>query len=327
MPTVDCDGVRVALAAGETVLEGLLRAGVAVPHGCRAGACRACLVRATGGTPPRRAQADLQEALRGQGYFLACSATPTEDLSVSLTAAAALDIPAHISSIDLLSRDVVRVRLLPEHPLPYRAGQFVTLARPDGLARSYSLASLPLDGPALELHVRRLPGGRMSTWLADPATVGARVALRGPSGSCCYPRGEAAAQPLVLVGTGTGLAPLWGVLRDALDAGHHGPITLLHGARTGAGLYLVDELLALAARHPSFTYRRCVLTAEEDGGVEVGAIDRVLLGHFPSLGGHRVFLCGDAELVLPLRRKVFLAGASLAEIHADAFINAPPPAA
>jgi CDP-4-dehydro-6-deoxyglucose reductase len=322
--TVECDGVEVALREGETVLAGLLRAGVAIPHGCRAGACRACLLRATSGTPPSAAQADLQDTLRGQGFFLACTAVPTERLTVSLQAAAALAVPARITAIEPLAGDVVRVRLLPEQPIAYRAGQFVTLTRADGLARSYSLASLPDQEALLELHVRRLPRGRMSGWLCDPATAGVAVAIRGPSGACCYQAGSPT-QPLVLAGTGTGLAPLWGVLRDALRAGHRGPITLVHGARSAEGLYLVDELLALGARHPHFTYLRCLLSGDPAPGVAVGPLDQVLLTRFPSFAGHRVFLCGDSDLVLPLRRKVFLAGAPLADIHADAFLHAPPP--
>jgi CDP-4-dehydro-6-deoxyglucose reductase len=154
--------------------------------------------------------------------------------------------------------------------------------------------------------------------------AGATVAVRAPSGTCCYEPGTPT-QPLVLAGTGTGLAPLWGVLREALRAGHQGPITLLHGARSPDGLYLVDELIALAARHPNVTYLRCVLEGAAAPGVTVAPLDRALLTRWPSLAAHRVFLCGDADLVLPLRRKVFLAGASLSAIHADAFLHAPAP--
>jgi NAD(P)H-flavin reductase len=130
----------------------------------------------------------------------------------------------------------------------------------------------------------------------------------------------------VLAGTGTGLAPLVGILQDALRAGHRGPITLLHGARDAAGLYLVEELRALAERHARVTYLRCVLDGDAPWGALSGALDRVLLERFPSLAGHRVFLCGDAALVQALKRKVFLAGAALGDIRADPFILAPAPA-
>ena len=125
-----------------------------------------------------------------------------------------------------------------------------------------------------------------------------------------------------MVGTGTGLAPLWGIARDALSQGHTGPLVLVHGARSPTGLYYQNQLLQLAQTHPALTYLPCVL---EDGppsvpGLVVGAIEHVLRERFPKLAGWRVFLCGDPPMVQALRRQVFLAGAGRRDIFADAFV-------
>lgn len=321
MARVRCEGRAFEVAPGRTVLDGLLDAGIAVPSSCRAGACQSCLVQATEGTPPAAAQVGLKEALRQRGFFLACQAVPTADLEVSVQAVAALKVGARITSVEHLAPDVLRVRLRPSGSFEYRAGQFVTLMRGDGLARAYSLASLPAaDGELLELHVRVLPRGLMSTWLASPEALHSEVELRGPSGDCFY-TAETPEQPIVLVGVGTGLAPLWGIARDALAAGHAGALELWHGAKTAAGLYLRAELLALSHRHSGFTYQACVLEGEGPAGVHRGRLDEVLLGAIPSFAGRRVFLCGDAELVRLLKRKIFLAGANLPDISADAFLG------
>ena len=220
----------------------------------------------------------------------------------------------------------MRVMVQPAGPLPHRAGQFLTVIRRDGLSRAYSIASLPGSGghdagAPIELHVRVLPGGRMSTWLASPDALGAELRLRGPAGDCFYTDGKAT-QPLLLAGTGTGLAPLWAIARDALRANHTGPIELWHGSRNPDGFYLVDELRALSRRYPQFEYRRCALDGPAGDGVRIGRLDKLLLeqGRF---AGKRVFLCGDPELVLGLKKAVFLAGAALKDIHADAFVTAP----
>lgn len=324
MAVLECGDTRVELGPGESVLEGLLRAGLTVPHGCRAGACQACLVRATRGNPPVASQAGLKDTLRAEGYFLACSALPEEDLAVTLSAAPTLNVPARVEAIEPLAADVVRVRLLPYQSLSYRPGQFINVVRSDGLTRSYSLASLPGEDRDLELHVRVLPGGRMSGWLADPANVGAEVELRGPAGQCFYAGGDRD-QPLLLAGAGTGLAPLWGILRDALVAGHRGRIALFHGARSPDGLYLGEELRSLCMRFAQVTVVRCALEGDEHRGVTQGRLDDVVFGQLPTLGGYRVFLCGDPALVSAMRRRAFLAGASLRDIHADAFVTAPHP--
>lgn len=323
MPRVHCDGRDLTLSSDDNLLDALLGAGVAVASSCRAGACQQCLVKAVRGVPPSRAQSGLKDAQRAQGYFLACQAKLTEDLTLSLSAARELDTPGRVVSIDALSSSVVRVLVRPAAAFEYRAGQYVTLIRSDGLARSYSLASRPdSDGGCLELHVRVFPEGRMSGWLASARALHAEVSLRGPLGECFYVPGQPA-QPLLLVGTGTGLAPLWGILHDALAAGHSGPIELWHGARTAGGLYLVSELEALAARHRNFTYRRCLLEGPAGVGVELGNLDAAVLASATSFEGRRVFLCGDAQLVQQTKRKIFLKGAAMREIHADAFLASP----
>lgn len=327
MPRIVCDGRELTLAPNENLLDALLAAGLRVASSCRAGACQTCLVQATRGTPPARAQQGLKDAQRLQGYFLACQATPTEDLEVSLSSARALDVPARITSVEALAADVLRVLITPQNPLQYRAGQYITLTRTDGLARAYSIASqTSSEQGCLELHVRVISRGQMSGWLGSPQALGAEVTVRGPMGECFYVPGDPK-QPLLLAGTGTGLAPLWGIVQDALASGHTGPIELWHGARTAEGLYLVRELEALASSHRQLTYRRCILQGVADAGTQVGSLDAAVLASAPSFDGRRVFLCGDPNLVNKLKRQMFLRGASLRDMHADAFVgSAPPPA-
>jgi CDP-4-dehydro-6-deoxyglucose reductase len=302
----------------ESVLDGLLRQGIAVPHACKAGVCQSCLMRAASGTLPEKAQTGLKETLKARNYFLACSCTLEQGTELEVGGGDDLRVSARIDSLMPLSEDVLRVRLRPEAPFEFRAGQYLTLLRADGLARSYSVASLPREG-LLELHVRLLPGGAMSGWLRTEARPGDGVRIQGPAGECFYVPGRPE-QPLLLAGTGTGLAPLYGIARDALEEGHAGPIWLFHGARNPRGLYLVEELRELAARHPNLHYRPSVLEGRLEEGVHVGALDALIRAECPKPMGWRAFLCGNPELVQSLRKKLFLAGLSLKDIHADAFL-------
>ncbi|WP_241757905.1 2Fe-2S iron-sulfur cluster-binding protein [Myxococcus landrumensis] len=305
----------------ESVLDGLLRQGVAVPNSCRAGACQSCLMRATSGDVPDAARVGLKDTLRAQGYFLACVCKPVAGTRLEVSGADALRVPACIDSVTPLSSSVLRVRLSTRTPLDYRAGQYVSLLREDGLARSYSLASLPREG-LLELHVRRIPGGLMSGWLSEHARAGDSVSVQGPAGSCFYVPGRFE-QPLLLAGTGTGLAPLYGIIRDALESGHTGPIWLFQGARAPEGLYLTEELRELARRHSGFHYRPSVLTGGSRDVAE-GALDVLIRAECPKPAGFRAFLCGDSDLVLSLRKKLFLSGLSLKDLHADVFLPSTP---
>jgi CDP-4-dehydro-6-deoxyglucose reductase len=329
MLTLVTDGAEpksFTLEPGETVLNGLLRQGVAVPNSCRAGACQSCMMQATAGAPSPDSQKGLKDAQRAKGLFLACSCVPTGDLTVSFANDAAQRSRGVIRRVDRLSHDVARVLIDCKEPIAYFPGQFLNLVRGDGLVRSYSLASLhspPGVAPgdeSLELHVRRVRGGQMSEWLHDETVVGEPVELHGPMGDCFYVAGRPE-QPILLIGTGTGLAPLYAIVRDALRHGHTGPIRLYHGARGPAGLYLVDELKRLAERHANFSYTACVLEGPtDDPQVRIGAIDQIVLKDTPKLAGYRAFLCGDPAIVNALRKKVYLAGAKMSDIYADAFV-------
>lgn len=305
------------LKEGESVLDGLLRQGVPVAHACKAGSCGSCLLRAVKGQLPARARAGLKDSWRASGYFLACACQPEGDLTVEEVGSDAR-IPATITALDRLTHDVLRVRIVCDAPFDFRPGQFVALVRDNGLARSYSIASLPEEGE-IELHVRRVANGRMSGWLYEEAQTGARVHLQGPSGECFYVPGRED-QPMLLIGTGTGLAPLYGIVRDALRAGHRGPLHLFHGAVRPAGLYLRKELMAMAGAHGNLVYTSAVLQADAPGPFEVGPIGRIVADRFPELDGWRGFVCGDPGGVQSLKKQLFLSGIAMRDIYADAFL-------
>lgn len=320
MPQLNYSGQVYSGEPGESVLDTLTRHGVEVSASCRAGVCQSCVLRAAAGAVPEVAQRGLKPTLVEQGFFLACVCRPEGDLAIE--DAGGLDMDAEIVDLHRLSPTVMRVRLRPRVPFAYRAGQYITLRRADGLSRSYSLASLP-EEERLELHVRRTPGGRMSGWLFESARAGEPVQLRGPAGGCFYTAG-APEQPLLLAGTGTGLAPLLGICRDALRQGHWGPIRLYHGALALAGLYLRQELAALAAAHDNLTYSPVVREGGAGESVATGAIDQVIAADLPRLNGWRAYLCGDPAIVGLLQRRLFLAGAASREIFADPFLEAAP---
>ncbi|MDA1314647.1 MAG: FAD-binding oxidoreductase [Acidobacteria bacterium] len=321
MPTICYGDVSVTLNESETVLEALIRAGINTPHSCRVGACHSCLVRAVSGSPPPASQKGLKASLVQKGYFLACTAQLEADLVVGPAAADDVSVSGRILTVESLSKTVFLVRVQLNGSFEFKAGQFINLVRSDGLVRSYSVASLPNGQGQIELHVREIPGGRMSGWLCRGEALGASIEVRGPAGDCFYL--GYADENLLLVGAGTGLAPLLGISRDAIRAGHQGRLVVYHGGLDERGLYLTDELRRLDDTHDFLTYEPCVLRGDAKPGLHVGPIDQIVLDQHSELADWRIYLCGDPDLVLGLRKKLYLAGANLSRIHADAFLSAP----
>ena len=316
------EGKDYPVEDGESVLDCLLRHGEQVSSLCRSGAWQSCLLKASAGALPAVAQLGLKDAWKQQGFFLACVCRPREDLLLERCTAAASH-SSQVQRVMALAPNVVSVRLARPAGFDFRAGQFVQLSRPsDGLMRAYSIASLPSEDE-LELHVALLSNGKMSGWLRE--AVGQNVSLRGPFGECFYQEGEPD-RPLVLAGTGTGLAPLVGVLRTAAQHGHRGEISLFHGSPQLSGIYLRSELEALTESLPSLRLFGSLLSGSESElgaqgrwQFELAPLEQVVFSRHPKLDAHRLFVCGQPTLVQLLRKRAYLAGASLSRIHCDAF--------
>jgi NAD(P)H-flavin reductase/ferredoxin len=322
MARINFAGANYPLSPGESVLECLERAGYEIPFSCRNGVCLTCMMRAREGELPKAAQRDLRQGQRQQGYFLPCVCHPEGDLDIESPSDAELYGRGVVAELSQLSPNIRRLRLNTATPLFYHAGQFINLRRGDGLVRSYSLASVPRLEETLELHIKRLGRGRMSNWIHDDLAVGEALDIQGPNGECYY-IGGAPEGPLMLIGNGSGLAPLYGIARDALAAGHAGQIYLYHGSRAADGLYYGDEMRELARQHGNFYYVPCLsgdgAAARAAVGAREGRAEAAAFADHAELAGWRVYLCGYPPMVKSAKKLAFLAGAALRDILTDSF--------
>ncbi len=302
----------------QSVLDCLTAQGVSVPSSCHSGLCQTCMLQAVDGKVPEKAQEGLKPTLVAQNYFLACVCHPEQDIEVVLPEKSQDKIDAHVSGVERLNSEILGIRIKPRQPFEYRAGQYINLYKDETTARCYSLASVPALDDELSLHVRKVPGGLMSGWIFDNLKAGDVITISGASGDCFYVP-DNPQQDILLIGTGSGLAPLYGIIRDALLNGHTGQIRLYHGSTTAAGLYLVAELGKLAQKHPNFRYVPCISDEEAPEGHAQGMVLDVALRDNADLSGWRVFLCGNPNMVNAAKRETYLAGAAVRDIFADPF--------
>lgn len=305
---------------GETVLHTLLRNNMQVPYGCKAGACQCCLMRSLDNSPPEKSQAGLKDTEQKQNYFLPCVCVPENDMTVVLPNQASAWLEGEIVDKHALSENVILIKLKSKEPLAFFAGQFVNLKNEAGVIRSYSIANIPNPSHELVFHIRILPNGAFSRFVADELEIGMSLSFSHAQGHCHYLEGKSE-QPLLLIGTGTGLAPLYGIIRDALENHNHsGEIHLFHGSRDASGLYCEDTLREMEKNHPNFYYTPC-LSGEVKSRYTKGRANQIALEKFIKLNGWRVYLCGQPDMVSQTKRMAYLQGASLKEIYADAFLS------
>ncbi len=305
MPDIRVGERRLAVAAGSNLLDALLAGGIAVPHSCRAGSCHACLVHCLQGEVDDTLPEALDPARREAGWRLACQCRVLGDLVLQPFDPERDGLPARVVACHWLG-DVLRLRLEPERPLRYRAGQHLLLWSDDGVARPYSLASLPHEDPWLEFHIDcSAPGAFCDR--ARRLAPGALLRLGELRGGALRYEPDWQERPLLLMAAGTGLAPLWGILREALRAEHQAPIQLLHLARDH---YLASELAELAGRHPQVRVNLVSAAQLPSALADLRLVPRRSMA----------LLCGQPASVERFARHLYLAGVPRSQTLADLFL-------
>ncbi len=320
MATLTFEGKPYPLHQTETVLDALLRQGISIPYSCRAGACQSCIMQVAEGKVPAAAQEGLKETFKAQGYFLACICKPENNLTIRMPSLADTTVPVILIGKEALCHNVMLLRLKPEALFECRPGQYISLIRGDGLARSYSIANIPEQDGFLEIHIRYVPNGAMSVWAFEKAEMDDLLHIRGPAGECFYVPDTAKEFGMLLVGTGTGLAPLYAIVKEALRQKHQGKILLIHGALQSKDLYCVQALRKLAAQYPQFRYIPCIAKGEGTEDIEVGNIEDIVGTYLPEVKDLRAYICGDPTIVEMLKKTIFMAGVASQHIHSDAFL-------
>lgn len=318
MPIIEFDGNEYETNPDETVLDCLTRFDCPPPSSCRSGLCHTCMMKATAGTLPEASQAGLKETLQQQNYFLACSCVPTENLTVQLSdSSAAPHFETTLLEKNLLTPLMLQLRFSLPEGFSYISGQFLNVFRDEHLTRSYSIASVPALENVIELHIEKIANGKVSGWLFDEFSVGDTLQLSEALGECYYVPGSPE-KNIMMVATGSGLAPIYGIVRDALNQNHTGEIHIYHGSANPEKIYLVDELKQLAASHDNVFYTPCLSRDATEGFTE-GRANDVALAEQKNLKDWRLYLCGHPQMVSDTKRRAFLAGASLNDIASDPF--------
>ncbi|MDO8981714.1 MAG: 2Fe-2S iron-sulfur cluster-binding protein [Afipia sp.] len=319
-------GRRIAVMDGQTILQAVLDAGIAYPHGCRSGRCGSCKSSLIDGRVElgKHSPFALSEEERALGLILACRALPLEDvtvkwLDVDYVAKPAVTQGATIVALESKTQDILAVQLkLDDRPaFRFAAGQYLSFTMPGAPARHYSMASRP-DDELVELHVRLVAGGRTSSLIHASLKADDRVEIEGPVGSA-YLR-DAHGGPIVAVAGGSGLAPIKSIVETALGAGMSQPIHLYFGVRTEDDLYLVDYFRALEQRFSNLDFVP-VLSQAVATGWRTGFVSNALAEDHQQLAGAKAYVAGPPAMVDAVGSVLAARGVASSDIHADVFFT------
>lgn len=305
--TIKPSGHTFELKEGETLLEGALREGYALPYGCRSGACGSCKGQVLSGSVDLGAFQDsaLSPEERQQGKALFCMAKPTSDVVIEARVVAGVKdvvikkLPVRVESIEHVTRDVAILKL--KYPASetfnYLPGQYVDFIMKDGKRRSFSLASIPGEGALLELHIRNNPGGTFSKYVFEELQPKTIMRLEGPLGTFFLRKDSD--KPIIFMAGGTGFAPIKGIIEQALQEGTLRPMVLYWGVRSAEDLYMLDVLAKWQSECSHFNFIPVLSEpkAGESWAGRTGFVHEAILADFKDMSGYQVYACGAPIMV------------------------------
>ena len=318
------------VAPDQSLLDAALGAALNLPHSCKGGNCGSCRARLLRGEIyyPNGRPLGLSDAEIAEGFVLMCQARARGDLSIETFEITTPDqtvvkrLPARIELALPLSHDVMGLylRLPAAETFHFEAGQYIDVILPGGRRRSFSIVSPPHDARLLELHVRRVAGGEFSAPLFDAAAAGALLSIEGPLGQFTY---RAGAAPMLLIGGGTGLAPLLSILRHVIETGLEREMQLYWGVRNERDLYANDALEALARRARQLRYVPVLSEPSPDWRGARGLVHEAALADIRDLARYDVYAAGPPGMIAVIRSEFGRRGVAPSRVFFDSFDYAP----
>lgn len=331
-------GIEFEVEEDETVLDAAFRHGIALPHGCKEGQCSACkCIKLDGETELLKYSTfALNDFERESGHLLMCRTLAYSDVEIELLnydeevlskSIPVKDYVGNIVDFKALTHDISGVEIEIDAPLKFWAGQYVditvTTESNDTITRSFSMANSPEESQKLSFIIKKYPGGRFSSELESGGIkLGATVKITGPYGMCF--RREERQGPVILVGAGSGMSPVWSILNDQLASGEDRPILFFYGARTQDDLFKLDEIDNMLKAYPSVEFIPVLSHAADDSNWagEQGFVHECVERRIKEMdidGEGDVYACGPPPMIDALTPVLFMNDFETERIFIDKF--------
>jgi CDP-4-dehydro-6-deoxyglucose reductase len=269
----------------------------------------------------------LTATAAAQQQALFCQARPVSDLTIEVREVdAARDIevrtlPCRVNKLEHLAHDVIRIYLkLPDtERLQFLAGQYIDVLLKDHAPRAFSIANAPHDYRFFELKIRIVCGVYYRDRVFNQMQEKAMLRIKGPLGT--FFLREDTDRPAILIGGGTGFAPLKGMLEHAFHTGLEKPLHLYWGVRARRDLYL-EELPALWLQdHTNFSYTPVLSEPmpEDNWQGATGFVTDTVIKDYPDLSGHDIYMSGPPVMVEAGHKLFMQYGLDVSRFFSDAF--------
>lgn len=300
-----------------TVLDAALTAGVTLEHSCRNGSCGLCTSKIIQGEV-----LDHNNQVLGSGHtFLTCQCrSHSQELIIEseyypeLSKVSRKVVPCKVSSVEVDADFlVIKLRLPPTANFAFLPGQYINLNY-QGISRSYSIANADSkDG--IELHIRRVPDGVMSSLLFSEIKLDTLMRIDGPIGTFFV---HESSDPIIFLAGGTGFAPVKAMVEALISSHSSRKVSIYWGMNSGKDFYsqLPNEW---AEKFDNITFIPVVsgIDAEWDG--RTGLVHRAVLQDIQEMAGYCVYACGSPHMITAAKEDFVKVGLPEKKFFSDAF--------
>lgn len=323
---------KIVVTGGRHLLATLAEHRIFLPSACGGkGTCGYCKVKVLKGggqvLPTETPYLTVNELY--QHIRIACQLKVKEDLEIEIPEElfSVKEYKVQVERIDALSPDIKYIHfkiLSPEEGIIFKAGQYVQLEVPpyeqckEAEFRAYSIASPPNEHNTIGLIITRVPEGAVSTYVHDYLHLGDELIARGPFGEFCLRESD---RKMVMIATGSGLAPIRSMLHQIYGEGGKKELTLFYGDKKPVDLLYYDELCKFDSTHPNFTYIPTLSrTTEEDKWEgEKGRVTDLIGKYIPDNAQIDVYICGVPAMVQSCNDLLLQKGVPQEQICFDMF--------
>ena len=303
--TILPSGHKFSVEAHENILEAALKQGFTLPYSCRDGVCGVCKGKVLQGEVDygKHQASTLSEAEKSVGIALFCCAKPRSDLVIECREVSTLNdipvklLPTRVHKLEKLAEDVmvIYLKLPASERLQFLAGQYIDILQKTGKPRSFSLANAPHDDEFLQLHVRNIAGGNFTHHVFNEMKERDILRIRGPLGT--FFLREDSAKPIIFVASGTGFAPIKGIIEHALQIGMQRPMHFYWGARKLVDLYMLGKAREWESRGIKFTPVLSEALTTDNWVGRTGFVHAAVMEDYDDLSAYQVYACGTPVVV------------------------------
>jgi len=322
MFNIKLNNIIFTAQVGKSIFLSALENDILIEHSCLNGRCSNCKAKVIEGSSTASTfELGLNEDEKADNYILTCVREPLSELTLDLNAITGVKLekpktfPVKIYEILMLNESVLKLvlRFPPTTDFKFISGQYVNIIK-DDVKRSYSIGGIE-NGNMIVFYIKKYEQGLMSEYLFNHAKSDDLLRIEGPFGT--FFLRQQSKKNLILLATGTGIAPFISILTDArcTETLKNRNIYLFHGGR------LKEDLILKTFLEKQQIHYFPVLSRENSSGCHNGYIQDVIINQNLDLANATVYACGSNSMI-ESAKKLLIEKKSLSvnQFYSDAFL-------